>query len=151
MFALLPIHWLMGPIHGAIVNWGGHKYGYRNYDAKDKSVNSLPFDVLTAGELFQNNHHTFGMSPNFAARWFEIDPTYQVIKVFSALGFIDTSKAQKIRYPAKALPPAYEPAGLTDVVGATIASAAASAVDDSGPVLVGAAAARIEENAHAAE
>lgn len=148
MYALLPIHWLMGPIHGAIVNWGGHKYGYRNYDTKDKSVNTLVFDVLTAGELFQNNHHTFGMSPNFAARWFEIDPTYQVIKVFSALGFIDTSKSQKIRYPAKHLPPAYEPSVLVPVVAAT------GPVEESGPVFVGDVAASVssaEENAHAAE
>ena len=28
----LPVHFLMGPIHGAIVNWCGHKYGYRNFD-----------------------------------------------------------------------------------------------------------------------
>lgn len=23
-YFLLPVHWLMGPVHGAIVNWGGH-------------------------------------------------------------------------------------------------------------------------------
>ncbi len=101
MFALLPIHYVMGPVHGAIVNWCGHKYGYQNFDNHDDSKNTLVFDFLTGGELFQNNHHKFGMSPNFAARWFEIDPTYTVIRVLSALRIIDVSGAQKIRYPAE--------------------------------------------------
>ena len=52
-FFLLPIHFLMGPIHGAIVNWSGHKYGYANFDNHDKSKNSLMLDVLMLGELFQ--------------------------------------------------------------------------------------------------
>jgi hypothetical protein len=38
------------------------------------------------------------MSPNFAARWFEIDTTYQVMKVFHFLGIIDMSRGQKMRY-----------------------------------------------------
>jgi len=29
------------------------------------------------------------MSPNFAARWFELDPSYQVMRVFALLGIID--------------------------------------------------------------
>jgi stearoyl-CoA desaturase (delta-9 desaturase) len=99
-FALLPIHFLMGPVHGAIVNWCGHKYGYRNYDTNDRSRNTLVFDFLTLGELFQNNHHTFGMAPNFAARRFEIDPTWQVIRLFAALGIIElAAKPQVMRYP----------------------------------------------------
>jgi stearoyl-CoA desaturase (Delta-9 desaturase) len=101
MFALLPMHFVMGPIHGAIVNWCGHRYGYRNFDNGDVSRNTLPFDFLTAGELVQNNHHKFGMSPNFAARWFEIDPTYQAMRLFNALGIIDMTGAQKMRYPAR--------------------------------------------------
>jgi stearoyl-CoA desaturase (delta-9 desaturase) len=101
MYALLPLHFVMGPIHGAIVNWCGHMYGYKNFDNGDDSKNTLVFDFVTGGELFQNNHHKFGMSPNFAARWFEIDPTYYVIRVLSALRIIDTSGAQKIRYPAE--------------------------------------------------
>jgi stearoyl-CoA desaturase (Delta-9 desaturase) len=88
-FALLPIHFAMGPIHGAIVNWCGHKYGYRNFENSDKSRNTIFFDLVTWGELFQNNHHKFGMSPNFAARWFEIDPTYQVMRIFALLRIID--------------------------------------------------------------
>jgi fatty-acid desaturase len=58
------------------------------------------FDVLTMGELFQNNHHKYGQSPNFAVRWFEIDPAYQAIRVFGWLGIIDMSKAQLARWNA---------------------------------------------------
>ena len=88
-------------MHGAIVNWCGHKYGYQNFDNGDVSRNTLIFDFVTAGELFQNNHHKYGMSPNFAARWFELDPTYQVMRVFNFLGIIDMSGAQAIRPPVK--------------------------------------------------
>jgi stearoyl-CoA desaturase (delta-9 desaturase) len=98
-YLLVPAHWLMGPIHGAIVNWCGHKYGYQNYDNGDKSRNTLVFDFLTAGELFQNNHHKFAMSPNFAARAFEVDPTYVVIRVLAALKIIELKGAQRMRYP----------------------------------------------------
>jgi len=97
-YLLLPVHYLMGPMHGAIVNWGGHKYGYRNFWNKDDSRNTLPFDIITWGELFQNNHHTFGMAPNFAARSFEIDPTYQVMKVLQFFGVIDMRGAQVMRW-----------------------------------------------------
>ena len=37
---LLPGHWIMGAIHGAIVNWCGHRYGYRNFDPDDDSRNT---------------------------------------------------------------------------------------------------------------
>lgn len=109
-FLLLPAHFLMGPIHGAIVNWGGHKYGYRNFASDDKSKNTLPFDFLTAGELFQNNHHKYGMSPNFAVRWFEIDPTYQVMRVLHAVRIIDMSGAQKPHWTPADRQPADSPA-----------------------------------------
>src|SRR5262252_3104927 len=94
----LPIHWLLGPIHGAIVNWCGHKYGYRNFPAvADRSRNTLPFDFLTMGELFQNNHHRHPMSPDFAARWFEVDPAFIFIRLFARLGIIRYSeKARRI-------------------------------------------------------
>ena len=102
MWCLLPAHFVMGPIHGAIVNWCGHKYGYRNFDNGDVSRNTLPFDFLTAGELFQNNHHKYAMSPNFAARKFELDPTYQVMRLFNAVGIIDMNGAQEMRPPLAA-------------------------------------------------
>jgi len=94
-FLLLPIHYIMGPIHGAIVNYCGHKFGYRNFDTPhgDKSRNTLVFDFLTAGELFQNNHHARPQNPNFAARWFEIDPTYPIIRMLAALRIIELERA----------------------------------------------------------
>jgi stearoyl-CoA desaturase (delta-9 desaturase) len=79
-FFLLPIHFLMGPIHGAIVNWSGHKYGYQNFDNHDKSRNSLLLDFIMMGELFQNNHHKLPNRTNFATKWYEFDPTYPVIR-----------------------------------------------------------------------
>lgn len=91
-FFLLPIHFLMGPIHGAIVNWSGHKYGYQNFDNDDKSKNSLIFDFLMLGELFQNNHHKRPNSINFGSKWFEVDPTYPVIKLLNKLKIIEIRK-----------------------------------------------------------
>ncbi len=93
-FLLLPVHWLMGPIHGAIVNWCGHKYGYATFDNRDRSKNTLAFDFVTMGELFQNNHHRYPTRPNFAVRWFELDPAYQVIRVLSWLRIINLGKPQ---------------------------------------------------------
>jgi stearoyl-CoA desaturase (delta-9 desaturase) len=89
MYLLLPIHFLIGPIQGAVVNWAGHKYGYRNFDdEKDHSKNTLIFDFLMLGELFQNNHHHAGARPNFAAKWWEFDPVYPVIRLFNKIGII---------------------------------------------------------------
>jgi stearoyl-CoA desaturase (delta-9 desaturase) len=96
---MLPVHFVMGPVHGAIVNWAGHKYGYRNFDNGDKSVNTLPFDFLCMGELFQNNHHKFGMSPDFAARKWELDPTWQVMKVLAKLKVITIATPQRAVWP----------------------------------------------------
>ena len=94
MFLLLPIHFLMGPLHGAIVNWCGHKYGYSNHDNEDHSKNSLPWDFLLMGELFQNNHHKKPNSPNFATKWWEFDPTYPVMKVLHWMRIIKIRKIQ---------------------------------------------------------
>lgn len=89
MFLLLPIHYVMGPIHGGIVNWCGHKYGYRNFeDTGDLSRNTLRFDFLTMGELFQNNHHKYPSRANFAVKRFEIDPTFPLVKLLSWMRII---------------------------------------------------------------
>jgi stearoyl-CoA desaturase (delta-9 desaturase) len=99
-YLLLPVHWLMGRIHGIIVNWCGHKYGYVNFENGDKSRNTLPIEFFILGELFQNNHHKYAMSPNFAVRWFEFDPSYWFIRCFMLLGIVQLApQAQRAHYP----------------------------------------------------
>jgi len=93
MFLLLPVHFLMGPLHGAIVNWCGHKYGYANYNNGDHSKNTSPFDFLMLGELFQNNHHRYPNSANFAQKWFEFDPVFPVLKLLYFSKIIRLRKA----------------------------------------------------------
>ncbi len=90
LYFLLPIHFVMGPFHGVIINWFSHKFGYRNFkDVKDTSTNFLPFDFLVMGECYHNNHHKFGFRPNFGGiRWHEIDPTYIIIKILNRLNII---------------------------------------------------------------
>jgi stearoyl-CoA desaturase (delta-9 desaturase) len=91
-FLLLPIHYLMGPIQGAIVNWCGHKYGYRNYESEDQSKNSTPWGVVLMGELFQNNHHHNRLNANFARKWYEFDLTYQIMRMMNFAGIIKINK-----------------------------------------------------------
>ncbi|MEO5649516.1 MAG: fatty acid desaturase [Ginsengibacter sp.] len=92
-FLLLPVHFLMGPIQGAIVNWFGHKMGYANYDNHDHSKNTTPWGFFLMGELFQNNHHFKGYDPNFAKKWFEFDGTYLVMKVLDKFRIIRLGQA----------------------------------------------------------
>jgi stearoyl-CoA desaturase (delta-9 desaturase) len=87
-FLFLPIHYLIGPVQGAVVNWCGHKYGYSNYNNDDHSRNSLPVDFLLMGELMQNNHHKSPNNPNFARRWFEMDPTWPFMRLLHGLHII---------------------------------------------------------------
>jgi stearoyl-CoA desaturase (Delta-9 desaturase) len=91
LYILLPVHFLMAPIHGAIVNWCGHKYGYRNYKSSDHSRNTLVVDLLMMGELYQNNHHEHAMDINFAKKWYEFDPTFPFIKLMQFLGILKLS------------------------------------------------------------
>jgi stearoyl-CoA desaturase (delta-9 desaturase) len=98
LWLFLPIHFLMSPIHGAIINWFAHKYGYRNFEVGDTSYNFLPFDFLMMGESYHNNHHKHGSRANFGGiRWHEIDPTYQVIKVLDKLNIIQLASRKEVQ------------------------------------------------------
>jgi len=89
LWLFLPVILLMAPIHGVIINWYAHIYGYVNFKLKDTSKNLLPFDFLMMGEAYHNNHHKHGSRANFGSvRWYEIDPTYLIMKVLNKLQII---------------------------------------------------------------
>ncbi len=103
LWLLLPLQWMFSPIHGAIINWFAHKYGYRNFKVGDTSRNFLPFDFLMMGESYHNNHHKYGSRANFGGiRWHEIDPTYQVIKLLNKFGVIKMKNQKELTQAAKA-------------------------------------------------
>ncbi len=98
MFLLLPIHFLMGPVHGVIINWYAHRYGYVNFKVDDTAKNLLPFDFLMMGESYHNNHHKFGGRANFGIKWHELDPTYPFILLLNKMKIIKLKKNNDLLY-----------------------------------------------------
>ena len=88
MYLILPVHFVMGPFHGAVINWFAHKIGYVNHRMKNTSTNLINIDLLMWGESLHNNHHKYPGSANFANKWYEFDPMYPVIKVMDWLRII---------------------------------------------------------------
>ncbi len=68
-----------------IVNGVGHYWGYRNYASADTSTNIVPIGLLIGGEELHNNHHAYGTSAKFSARWYEFDLGWAYIRALSAL------------------------------------------------------------------
>lgn len=100
---------IMAPIHGAIINWWGHIYGYHNHDLDNTSTNisigkegkakwyQVPFAIimnfLMMGEDSHNNHHAKQYSANFAEKWWEYDFIYFVLLVWHKIGIITIRKS----------------------------------------------------------
>lgn len=93
-YLLLPVNVLMGPVHGAIINWFAHKYGYVNFEQSNTSRNLFPFDFLMLGEGYHNNHHKYPSRANFGVKWHEYDPVYPVIRILGWMGIVQFKKAQ---------------------------------------------------------
>jgi fatty-acid desaturase len=55
--------------------------GYRKFETKDDSVNVVWLWPLILGEAWHNNHHGDAKSANFGKQWWELDPTYWLIKL----------------------------------------------------------------------
>jgi stearoyl-CoA desaturase (delta-9 desaturase) len=85
---LVPIHAIMGPLHGVIINWFAHKYGKVNFETDNTSRNLFKVDWLMFGEGYHNNHHQYPARPNFAAKKGEFDFCYPIIKALHKLRII---------------------------------------------------------------
>lgn len=75
--------------HGTFsINSLMHIYGKPRYETSDLSKNNFILAILTMGEGWHNNHHYYQSTARQGFFWWEIDPTYYILKVFSWLGLI---------------------------------------------------------------
>jgi stearoyl-CoA desaturase (delta-9 desaturase) len=77
------------------VNSVTHRFGYRNYDTDEGSRNHFLVGLLANGEGWHNNHHADPRAACYQHHWWEIDTTYWVIRLLSALGL-----AKKVAMPS---------------------------------------------------
>lgn len=68
------------------VNSVTHLWGYRNFATDDDSRNNIWVAMLSYGEGWHNNHHANPRSVNHGHRYWEVDVTYQTIRLLAKLG-----------------------------------------------------------------
>jgi stearoyl-CoA desaturase (delta-9 desaturase) len=69
-----------------LVNSASHMWGYRNYETTDDSRNLWWVGLLAFGEGWHNNHHAYQRMAAHGHRWWELDPTYWVIRGLESVG-----------------------------------------------------------------
>lgn len=75
--------------HGTFaINSLTHLWGRRRYVTPDTSRNSFILALITLGEGWHNNHHYYQSTANQGFFWWEIDVSYYVLRIFSALGLV---------------------------------------------------------------
>jgi stearoyl-CoA desaturase (delta-9 desaturase) len=65
-----------------------HVIGHRRYETQDTSRNHFILALITFGEGWHNNHHFYPSSARQGFRWWELDLTYYILRVFQILGLI---------------------------------------------------------------
>ena len=79
-----------------VVNGLGHFWGYRNYDCNDAATNLFPIGIIIGGEEMHNNHHTFGTSAKFSAKWYEFDIGWMYIRILETFGLAKVKKVAPV-------------------------------------------------------
>ncbi len=75
--------------HGTFtINSLTHMFGTRRYATSDNSRNSALLAIITLGEGWHNNHHHYQRSVRQGFFWWELDPTYWVLRALAALGLV---------------------------------------------------------------
>ena len=75
--------------HGTFcINSLAHVRGSKRYVTGDDSRNNFLLAVFTMGEGWHNNHHAYQSSVRQGFKWWEIDPTYYLLRALSWIGFV---------------------------------------------------------------
>jgi stearoyl-CoA desaturase (delta-9 desaturase) len=70
--------------HGTFfINSLAHVHGSQRYVTGDDSRNNWWLALITLGEGWHNNHHAYQRSTRQGFRWYEVDPTFYVLKALS--------------------------------------------------------------------
>ena len=94
--------------HGTFtINSIAHVWGRRVYETSDTSRNNALLAVITGGEGWHNNHHRYPWSARQGFRWWQVDVTYYVLRVFAWLGVVHDLRPvpAEVRAEARRLPP----------------------------------------------
>jgi stearoyl-CoA desaturase (Delta-9 desaturase) len=70
------------------INSLAHMRGRVRYVTGDDSRNNWLLAALTMGEGWHNNHHAYQTSARQGFRWWEIDPTYYILKGLCLVGIV---------------------------------------------------------------
>jgi stearoyl-CoA desaturase (Delta-9 desaturase) len=75
--------------HGTfMINSLAHVHGSKRYVTGDESRNNWLLAFFTMGEGWHNNHHAFQYATRQGFRWWEIDPTYYILKGLQKIGVV---------------------------------------------------------------
>jgi len=70
------------------INSLAHVLGRRRYVTGDHSRNNWLLALMTMGEGWHNNHHAYQASARQGFRWWEVDPTYYILRLLAGLGVV---------------------------------------------------------------
>ena len=70
------------------INSLAHVHGRKRYVTGDDSRNNWVLAFFTMGEGWHNNHHAYQSSVRQGFRWWEIDPTFYILKALSWAGVV---------------------------------------------------------------
>ena len=70
------------------VNSLAHVWGTRRYATRDDSRNNPLLALITLGEGWHNNHHHYPGAVRQGFFWWELDPTYYVLRLMATLGLV---------------------------------------------------------------
>jgi stearoyl-CoA desaturase (Delta-9 desaturase) len=70
------------------INSLAHVRGRKRYVTGDDSRNNWLLALFTMGEGWHNNHHAFQSSVRQGFKWWEIDPTFYILKALSWVGLV---------------------------------------------------------------
>ncbi|MEO1033394.1 MAG: fatty acid desaturase [Bacteroidota bacterium] len=92
-------HWYIG--------YASHKYGYSRHkikDADESGYNDVLLGLISFGEGFHNNHHSYPTSAKFSSKWYEIDFGWMLVWLLSKLKIIKNVKTQDANLKTSAIP-----------------------------------------------